>query len=469
MNEHSFVRPRDRHRYASGSDNANWYWSCTEHRDNSSNVWAVRFSDGDDNWNDKDNNRLSCRPCRVEGADDPLSDPFHSQNNGEGIKKMMTDDGPTIEAVFNAYFDCRKAKRNSINQLRFEIDLETNLVELHRQLCNGSYKIGRSVAFIVTHPKIREVWAADFRDRVVHHVICNAISDRYYRRFIRDNYACIPGRGTHDGLRRISGFARSITQNWTKSAYFLKADVANFFNSIDHQILIDLAERRVTEEWIRVLIRQVVLHDPRTNFSMRSSRASFERVPRHKSLLHAPLGKGLPIGNLTSQFFANLYMDELDQYAKHVLKARYYGRYVDDVVILDEDPDILNMWYEQMDEFIKSKLAIHLHPNKRHLNLVDRGIDFTGFIIKPGRTYLRQTSLSKCQQKIRSWERKGSPVDNETLKDVSQSLNSYLGMLRQVDGYNVRKSICQRVGSLFLQTDAKYTKTRCGAGKAVKV
>ena len=299
---------------------------------------------------------------------------------------------------------------------------------------------------------------------MVHHIIYNAISGRYYRRFIRDNYACIPGRGTHDGLRRISGFTRSITQNWTKPAYFLKADVANFFNSIDRPILINLAERHVPEEWLRVLIRQIASHDPRINFSMRSHAALFDRVPRHKSLLHAPAGKGLPIGNLTSQFFANLYMNELDQYVKHVLKARYYGRYVDDVVLLHEDPDILDMWYMQMDEFIKSKLDIHFHPNKKHLNLVDKGIDFTGFIMKPGRVYLRQTSLSKCQQKIRAWERKGSPVDSETLEDMSQSLNSYLGMLRQVNGYNARKAICGRVESLFLQVDGGCTKIKPGAG-----
>ena len=159
---------------------------------------------------------------------------------------MMSDDEcPTIEAVFDAYFDCRRAKRNSISQLRFEVDLEENLVVLHRDLCNGNYKIGRSVAFVITHPKIREVWAADFRDRVVHHLIYNAVFDRYRRRFIRDSYACMPGRGTHDGLHRVSGFVRSITRNWTRPAYFLKADVANFFNSINHQILIDLSDRHV--------------------------------------------------------------------------------------------------------------------------------------------------------------------------------------------------------------------------------
>jgi RNA-directed DNA polymerase len=376
---------------------------------------------------------------------------------------MMTEAHLTLEAVFDAYFDCRRTKRNSINQLRFEADVESNLVALYRDLESGNYRIGRSIAFVVTHPKIREVWAADFRDRVVHHLIYNAIAERFYRRFIRDSYACIPGRGTHDGLRRVSGFARSITRNWTRPAFFVKADVANFFNSIDRGIVVDLAERHVGEDWLRELIRQVALHDPRPGGVMRSPPSLFARVPRHKSLLHAPEGKGLPIGNLTSQFFANLYLNELDQHVKHVLKARHYGRYVDDMILFHEDPGILNSWYVQMDNFLKARLGLHLHPNKKHLNRADSGIDFTGFIIKPGRTYLRRTSLSGCKRKIRAWEREGSPVDHETLEKVSQSLNSYLGMLRQVNGYRARKALCCRVESLFLQADGECTKIRAAS------
>jgi len=373
---------------------------------------------------------------------------------------MTTEARLTLEVVFDAYFDCRRTKRNSINQLRFEADLESNLVALYRDLASGNYKIGRSIAFIVTYPKVREVWAADFRDRVVHHVIYNAIAGRFYSRFIRDSYACIPGRGTHDGLRRVSGFARSITRNWTRPAFFLKADVANFFNAIDRGILIGLIESHVQEPWLRSLIRQVALHDPRPGAAMRSPPALFARVPRHKSLLHAPAGKGLPIGNLTSQFFANVYLNEMDQHVKHCLKARHYGRYVDDMVLFHEDPDVLNTWYMQMDEFLKSRLGLHLHPRKKHLNRADTGIDFTGFIIKPGRIYLRRTSLSGCKRKIRAWERKGSPVDAATLTALSQSLNSYLGMLRQVNGYKARKSLCQRVESLFLLADDDCTKTK---------
>ncbi len=165
----------------------------------------------------------------------------------------------TIEAVFDAYFDCRKSKRNSKTQLRFEADLERNLVELYDDLKDGSYEIGPSIAFVITRPKIREVWAADFRDRVVHHIIYNAISQRFHNRFITDSYACISGRGIHYGLDRVTGFARSITQNWSRPAYFMKADVANFFNAINRHIMVDLIEKRVHEDWLLKLIRQAAL------------------------------------------------------------------------------------------------------------------------------------------------------------------------------------------------------------------
>jgi len=329
---------------------------------------------------------------------------------------------------------------------------------LYRALQAGTYEIGRSLAFVVTYPKIREIWAADFRDRVVHHLIYNAISDRFHRRFIRDTYGCIPGRGVHDGGRRVSGFARSITRNWSRPAYCLKIDVANFFNSIDRRRLLEIIERYVPEDWLRVLIRQAILHDPRTNAFFRSTRDLFNRVPRHKSLLYAPDGMGLPIGNLTSQFFANVYMNEVDQFVKHGLRARYYGRYVDDMVLFHEDSDVLNGWNERIDGFLQDRLKLRLHPNKKWLNRADAGINFVGFIIKPGRTYLRQSSLENCKQKIRAWERKGAPVDAETLQGLSDSVTSYLGMLRQVNGYNARRSLCRRVESLFLHADEDCTK-----------
>lgn len=364
----------------------------------------------------------------------------------------------TVEDLFTAYFECRKCKRNTLNQLAFEADLETNLMALYHDLKTGHYKIGHSVSFVVEYPKIREIWAADFRDRIVHHLIYNAVSQYYYRQFIRDSYACIPERGTHDALRRVSKFARSISCNYAHPTYALKVDIANFFNSIDRSIIEKIFRRNIGDGWCLDLLLKVLWNDPRNNAHFRSSPALFQKVPKHKSLMQSELHKGLPIGNLTSQFFANIYMNELDQFVKHKLKCRHYGRYVDDMILFHQNPTVLNKWHAEIDRFLRERLALRLRPDKTWLNTIENGYDFVGFFIKPGRIYMRNHSLNRCKQKIRSWERKGSPVHEEALLNLSMRMNSYLGMLRQVDGYNARKSICTRVENLFLTSDKDYTK-----------
>jgi hypothetical protein len=186
--------------------------------------------------------------------------------------------------------------------------------------------------------------------------------------------------------------------------------------------------------------------------------ALFDKVPRHKSLLHAPEGLGLPIGNLTSQFFANVYLDELDQFVKHRLKVRHYGRYVDDMVLLHQDAGVLNDWRVRIDGFLREHLALRLHPDKTWLNRADAGIDFVGFIIKPGRVYLRRGTVANAHARVRRWERRGAPLNRDTLETLAASLTSTLGMLRAVDGYAARKKLCARVGGLFLRTDEACTK-----------
>lgn len=143
---------------------------------------------------------------------------------------------------------------------------------------------------------------------------------------------------------------------------------------------------------------------------------------------------------------------------KHKLKVKYYGRYVDDIILFHEDAGVLNHWYDEIEKFLYEELRMKLHPNKKWLNRVDKGIDFIGFVIKPGRTYLRQMSLSRCKQKIRAWEKKGAIVDPHVIEGLSSSVNSYLGMLRQVDGYNARKSICNGIENLFIRADEECTK-----------
>lgn len=364
----------------------------------------------------------------------------------------------TFEEVVDAYFDCRKNKRNTIHAVAFEFELERNLVDLYEELISGDYKISRSIAFVVEQPKVREIWAGTFRDRIVHHIIYNRLAPRFYPRFIRNSFACIPERGALDGSNRLWAGMRSITRNWQRPSFYLQGDVRNFFVSIDKDILFSQLEPRIVEPWLMNLTRQVVFHDPRENCIMKSKPSAFARVPRHKSLLNAARNKGLPIGNLTSQFFANVYLDALDQFVKHTLRAKYYYRYVDDWVILGESPGELNKQFDSIQEFLRSKLALELHPFKMRIAPIYQGIDFIGYIHKPYRRQIRTRSAGKMVSLVHQWKKSSYALEDDALIDLRNSLNSYFGIARWASTYRLRKHIGMGVSGLFIRPDENYLK-----------
>ncbi len=225
------------------------------------------------------------------------------------ITGVQMDSGYSFELLVAAYYDCRKNKRNTDSALRFEQDLERNLIQLHKELTGGTYRPERSICFVITRPKPREVWAAEFRDRIAHHLLYNQISGRFHRRFIADSCACIPGRGTLYGAQRLHAKIRSQTQNWSRPAHYLKLDLANFFVSIDKRVVWPLLARNILDPWWRDLAALILFHDPRTNYEYRGDPALLDLVQPHKRLLSAPPYHGLPIGNLSSQFFANVLLE----------------------------------------------------------------------------------------------------------------------------------------------------------------
>lgn len=340
------------------------------------------------------------------------------------------DTGYSFELLVQAYYDCRRNKRTSTTALRFEQDLERNLLDLHAELAAGEYRPGRSICFAITRPKPREVWAAAFRDRIVHHLLYNQIADRFIRRFIADSCACIPGRGTLYAAQRLESKVRSQTKNWSAAAYYLKADMANFFVSIDKRLLWTKLVGRIHEEWARSLCALVLFHDPRENYEVRGDPATLALVPRHKRLTEAPDYCGLPIGNLSSQFFANVLLDGLDQHAKHRIKARHYIRYVDDFVILHESPQWLKAAEGQINAFLPS-LRLALNPRKTVLQPVARGIDFAGHVIKPWRRQVRRRTVRAAETRIEKVSAGESLV----------TINSYLGLVRHSAGYTDRAVI----------------------------
>jgi RNA-directed DNA polymerase len=351
--------------------------------------------------------------------------------------------------LLQAYYDCRKHKRNKSSSIAFEMNLERNIMQLKDELITGRYTPGQSICFVITRPKPREVWAADFRDRIVHHLLYNKIAPRFERAFIADSCACIKGRGTLYAGKRIEQKIRSITQDWSLNAYYLKCDLANFFVSINKDVLLKQIKTKVTEPWWAALAELVLMHDPRTNYALRGSPELLKRVPEHKRLTNQNNRYGLPIGNLSSQFFANIYLNDLDQFVKHTLKVKHYIRYVDDFVLLHESPQQLNEWLAAINTFLPS-LGVKLNPAKTILQPLSRGVDFVGHVIKPHRRTTRKKTIQQAVARIKT-------VATENLR---QTANSYFGLARQVGkSQRSRAKIANAVLLRGRSVNYKLTKT----------
>ena len=356
----------------------------------------------------------------------------------------------TFPELVQAYMDCRKSKRNTASALAFEHNLERNLCELNDELRGGNYHPGRSICFVITRPKPREVWAADFRDRIVHHLFYNRVSPRFYASFIVDSCACIPGRGTLYAAQRIEAKIRSITQNWSRPAHYLKLDLANFFVSIDKNILRGLIAKRITEPWWMQLADTILFHDPRQDYELRGNPDMLDLVPRHKRLVNHPANLGLPIGNLSSQFFANIYLDAMDQFIKHRIGAKRYIRYVDDFVLLHESPQWLNSAKVRIEEFLADKLHAKINPTKTILQPVSRGVDFVGQVIRPWCRTTRKRTVNEAIKRIHSI----------AAKDLFETANSYYGLLRQAThSYHQRAKLSNILRFRGHTISGKLTKT----------
>ncbi|MBM3418978.1 MAG: hypothetical protein FJY17_08695, partial [Bacteroidetes bacterium] len=252
------------------------------------------------------------------------------------------------EELFSAYFDCRKNKRNTLNALKFEKHLEQNVFKLIDVIYKGSYQLGRCVAFIVIKPVKREIFAADFNDRVVHHWLINKLNPLFENLFIQDSYACRVGKGIHYGVKRADAFIRACSENYTKDCYILKLDIQGFFMHINRNLLFTMLEKFIHQYYTQTdkalvleITRKIIFNQPTQNCIIKGNEKDWDGLPKNKSLFHSPPNCGLPIGNLTSQVFANFYMHQFDAFIKKELELKYYGRYVDDFVIVHPDKEFL--------------------------------------------------------------------------------------------------------------------------------
>jgi RNA-directed DNA polymerase len=314
----------------------------------------------------------------------------------------------------------RKHKTTKSYVIEFEKIMLKNLFILQYELKNKTYKPIPLKTFILRDPKTRKISKSDFRDRVIHHALCRVIEPIFQKAFIYDSCANIKGKGNLFALKRFDLFKRKITKNNTKKAYVLKADIKHYFDEVNHEVLLNIIKRKINDDNILWLVKQIL-----NNFNSKTE------------------GKGMPLGNLTSQFFANVYLNELDYFVKHQLKAKYYIRYVDDFVIPHNSKEQLEVWKDNIDNFLKKELKLELHPQKSKIISISRGVDFVGFRNFYYFRLLRKRNIRKMHLKITEYE------NNELSEEkLMESLQGWQAYAKWADTYQLRKRILKRADEI---------------------
>ncbi len=301
-----------------------------------------------------------------------------------------------------------KKSRKDVQE--FERNLMTNVISLHQDLTNRTYKHSQYEAFKILDPKPRDIHKATVRDRLLHHAIYRILYPYFDPKFIYDSYSCRVEKGTHRAINRFRDFHRKVSENNTKTCWVLKCDIRKFFANIDHKILKNILSKGIFDTDILCLLSQVI--------------DSF-----FSSLIYAmaEMGqRGLPLGNLTSQLLVNIYMNEFDQFVKRELKIKYYIRYADDFIVLSQDKEFLENVLEKMKEFLKNKLKLNMHPGKVYIKTIASGVDFLGWVSFPEHRVLRTSTKRRMLKSLR-----------ENPKEESRQ--SYLGMFSHGDGYKLTK------------------------------
>lgn len=342
-------------------------------------------------------------------------------------------------------------------------------MRLERELQAHTYELGRSICFIVEEPSLREIFAASFRDRVVHHLLFNFLEPVFEPLFIAQSYACRKQKGTHTSVQGLQAQLRKVTGNHRHKAYVLHLDIRGFFMSLDKQILFRLIAKRINNPELLWLTKLVIFSDPVKNFISKGDPSLFGKIPPHKSLFHVPEHQVLPIGNLTSQFFANVYLNELDQFIKHTLKAAHYLRYVDDFLLLSRDKQQLEAWRNAIISFLKAHLHLELNPKKQILQATDQGIDWLGYIIKPDCVLVRRRIVKNFKRKLFQYNRMLLPSSVakppiELIEKMLATVNAYFGHFGHANTFTLRKHLWdthfQELRNYLVPKDGRYRSLR---------
>lgn len=326
------------------------------------------------------------------------------------------DDIINIENLLEAWKEFIKGKRSRKDVQIFFMRLMDNIFSLHNDLINYTYKHGGYQTFKINDPKPRNIHKASVRDRLFHHAIYRVLYPFFDKTFIADSYSCRLSKGTHKAVNRFRNFAWKASKNNTRTCWILKCDIRKFFANIDHGILMSKLREYIPDKDIIKLLESVIL-----SFSSE----------KDKNI-------GLPLGNLTSQLFVNIYMNKFDQFIKHKLKVKYYIRYADDFIIFSPDRKWLEKQIRLIREFLCRELKLELHPDKIFIKTVASGVDFLGMVnfsdYRILRTKTKRRMLKKIYKKYTAWQ--DGLISEESFK---KSLQSYLGTLKHCCGYKIEK------------------------------
>jgi retron-type reverse transcriptase len=312
----------------------------------------------------------------------------------------------SLDNLLLAWQEFIKGKKTKPDVQEFSLRLFDNILALHISLANKSYRHGGYKSFYINDPKRRHIHKASVRDRLLHHAVYRILYPFFERTFVADSYSCRLNKGTHKALNRFRALAFMESKNHTHTCRVLKIDIRKFFASINHKILLLILREYIKDNDMIWLLKDII--------------ESF--------ISSAGESVGLPLGNLTSQLFANIYLNPFDRWVKHELKVRFYIRYADDIVFLSADKQFLIYILPKIKNFLQSNLKLNLHPDKIIINTIASGVDFLGWLHFPNHRILRKSTKRRMFNRIK-------------ISPNNQTLQSYLGLLSHGNTYKIQEKL----------------------------
>lgn len=337
-----------------------------------------------------------------------------------------------FDNLYQAYLSARKGKRYRDQVLQFSANLEDNLIQLQNELIYQTYQVGRYHEFFVYEPKKRLIMALPFRDRVLQWAIYRVINPIVTKGYIADSYACVEGRGAVAAAKRLQYWLQREEHRHEKE-YYLKLDVSKFFYRVNHKVLLEILRRRFGNDAKLMWLFELIINSEETAFGL-----PLGYNPGESERIYEV---GMPIGNLTSQMLSNVYMNELDQFAKRQLHIRCYIRYMDDVIILSHNKYTLHQYKAEVEEFLNTRLQLNLN-NKTALRPTSLGIEFVGYKIWSTHIKLRKSTALKMKRGL-NHVKKEYEQGRLPLEKVHETMNSYYGLMQHCNSYNLRKKLSE--------------------------